>query len=243
MVIVSMLSIPRRSPLTSLHEELITATRAARERLVNAGIVQRALSGTLPLEQYLAFLGQAYHHVRHTVSLMMAVGARLEPQYGWLRQQIFHYLEEEDGHDQWILDDIAEAGGDAELARAAAPAVATDAMIAYAYDVAVRRNPVGFFGMVFVLEGTSVSLASRAADQIQLSLGLPARAMTYLRSHGELDQQHIHHLAGILDRLTAPADREAVTRCAQVIYRLYGDMFHDLSAADYPALPLLRRAV
>jgi hypothetical protein len=227
--------------LTSFHEELTALTRAGRERMVSAGIIQQALSGTLSLERYVAFLGQAYQHVRHTVPLMMAVGARLEPQYAWLRREIFHYLEEEDGHDQWILDDIAAAGGDAEAARHAAPAVATDAMVAYAYDVAMRRNPIGFFGMVFVLEGTSVALASRAADQIQAALGLPSRAMTYLRSHGQLDQQHIHHLAGILDRLTAPADREAVVRCAQVIYRLYGDMFHDLGAADGSAQPLLRR--
>jgi len=228
--------------LTSLHEELTAVTRPARERLVSAGIIQQALSGTLPLERYLAFLGQAYQHVRHTVPLMMAVGARLEPQYDWLRREIFHYLEEEDGHDQWILDDITAAGGDAEAARRAPPGAAADAMVAYAYDVAMRRNPLGFFGMVFVLEGTSVSLASRAADQIQAGLGLPSRAMTYLRSHGQLDQQHIEHLAGILDRLTAPADREAVTRCALVIYRLYGDMFHDLSAGD-SAQPLLRRAM
>jgi pyrroloquinoline quinone (PQQ) biosynthesis protein C len=241
MATVSLLCIRRRLPLISLHEELLAVTQAGRERLVSTGIVQRALAGTLSLDRYLAFLGQAYHHVRHTVPLMMAVGARLEPQYDWLRKEIFHYLEEEDGHDQWILDDIAEAGGDAEAARSTAPALATDAMVAYAYDVATRRNPVGFFGMVFVLEGTSVSLASRAADQIQAALGLPARAMTYLRSHGELDQQHVQHLAGILDRLTAVADREAVVRCAQVIYKLYGDMFHDLSAVDGQGAVLLRR--
>ena len=68
-------------------------------------------------------------------------------------------------------------------------------MVGYAWDTVQRRNPVGFFGMVFVLEGASVALALNAADQIQRSLSLPARAMTYLRSHGQLDREHIHHLA------------------------------------------------
>jgi hypothetical protein len=36
-----------------------------------------------------------------------------------------------------------------------------------------RGNPLGFFGMVHVLEGTSVSLALLAADAIQKPLGLP----------------------------------------------------------------------
>jgi hypothetical protein len=78
------------------------------------------------------------------------------------------------------------------------------------------------------LEGTSVALALRAADRVQATLGLPSRAFTYLRSHGTLDQQHVHHLAGILNRLECDDDREAVVRCAQSIYWLYANMFRRL---------------
>jgi uncharacterized protein YjeT (DUF2065 family) len=39
-----------------------------------------------------------------------------------------------------------------------------------------RINPVGFFGMVLVLEGTSVALASRAAAVIRQALNLPDNA-------------------------------------------------------------------
>jgi hypothetical protein len=94
----------------------------------------------------------------------------------------------------------------------------------------MRRNPVGFFGMVHVLEGTSVSLALQAADRIQSTLELPTRAFTYLRSHGELDKEHINDLAAILERLTDPADRAAVVRCAKGIYWLYGEVFRSLDA-------------
>lgn len=215
----------------SFHEELIQATRHERELLVGAPIIQRALGGALTREEYVTFLGQAFQHVRHTVPLMMAVGARLAPQYDWLRKEIFHYLEEEDGHDEWVLNDIAAAGGDAEAARVATPGVAVDAMVGYAYDTVMRRNPLGFFGMVFVLEGTSVALASNAADRIQASLGLPAKAMTYLRSHGQLDREHVHHLAGILERFSEAADRAAVIQCARVMFTLYANMFRDLDVA------------
>jgi hypothetical protein len=83
---------------------------------------------------------------------------------------------------------------------------------------------------VHVLEGTSVALALTAADRIQQTLGLPTRAFTYLRSHGELDKEHINDLAAILERLTDPADREAVVRCAKGIYWLYGQVFRSLEA-------------
>jgi hypothetical protein len=85
--------------------------------------------------------------------------------------------------------------------------------------------------MVHVLEGTSVALALRAADEVQKVLALPNQAFSYLRSHGALDREHVHHLAGILNRLEEQADRDAVVRCAQVIYLLYGNMFRRLESS------------
>jgi len=172
----------------------------------------------------------------------MAVGARLPTRLGWLRKEVAHYIEEEEGHEQWILNDIAAAGGDAIAAENGSPSAATDAMVGYAYDTAMRRNPVGFFGMVFVLEGASVALALNAADKVQSSLQLPARAMTYLRSHGQLDQEHVQHLFGILNRLDDEGDRAAVTQCARVMFKLYGNVFRELDEAVESAHPLRRSA-
>lgn len=213
------------------HEQLARATAADRQYLLAAPVIARCLAGEVTHELYVAFLTQAYHHVRHTVPLMMAVGARLPDRHRWLQEAVLHYLDEETGHDEWILNDIAHAGGDRAAAAASQPAIATEAMIAYAYDTVMRRNPLGFFGMVHVLEGTSVALALQAADRIQQALGLPAKAMTYLRSHGELDKEHVNHLAEILERFDAAEDREAVIRCARGIYWLYGQMFRGLDAA------------
>ncbi len=209
-------------------EDLIQRTTREREYLLGAPVIQRALAGDITRELYIAFLTQAYHHVRHTVPLLMAVGSRLPERVAWLQPQIVHYIEEEQGHDQWILNDIDAAGGDRQAASRAEPDVATDAMVAFAYDTVLRHNPIGFFGMVHVLEGTSVNLALRAADEIQRALGLPNRALTYLRSHGTLDREHIEHLAGILERLDCDEDRDAVVRCAKSIYWLYGSMFRRL---------------
>ena len=208
--------------------ELARLTESDRIFLLEAPVIQRCLAGDVTRELYVAFLTQAYHHVRHTVPLLMAVGARLPDRLAWLREPILHYLDEESGHDEWILDDIANAGGERAATIASMPSVATDAMIAYAYDTVMRRNPAGFFGMVYVLEGTSVALALRAADRINEALDLPRQAFKYLRSHGELDKEHVQHLAEILERLTDPDDREAVVRCARAIYWLYGSVFRSL---------------
>jgi pyrroloquinoline quinone (PQQ) biosynthesis protein C len=221
----------------TFHEQLARATAPDRDFLLAAPVIQRALAGTVTRDLYVAFLTQAYHHVRHTVPLLMAVGSRLPDRHAWLQHSILHYLEEETGHDEWILNDIARAGGDRAVAAASEPSVATEAMVAYAYDTVMRRNPIGFFGMVHVLEGTSVALALNAADRIQATLGLPLNAFTYLRSHGELDKEHINDLGAILERLADEEDRHAVVRCARGIYWLYGNVFRGLE----PAAAVLQR--
>jgi len=220
-------------------DELTARTAAARAQLQTIPVIARALRGDVTLDMYLDFLAQAYHHVRHTVPLLMAVGSRLPARHAWLQKDLVHYVEEEQGHDEWILSDIAAAGGDADAVRDGAPGHETDAMVAYAYDTVMRRNPVAFFGMVYVLEGTSVALALNAADAIQRTLKLPTRAFTYLRSHGALDQQHIGDLARIVDRFDASIDLPAIVTCARAMFRLYGDVFRSLEQSGQSSAGLL----
>jgi hypothetical protein len=210
------------------YESLLEQTADEREYLLGAPIIQQALAGTVTLESYVAFLGQAYHHVKHTVPLLMACGSRLPERLEWLRSAVAEYIQEEIGHEMWILDDIRACGGDAERVRGTAPNLPTELMVSYVYDRIARGNPVSFFGMVNVLEGTSIALATRAAGAIQGRLGLPAEAFSYLTSHGSLDLEHIELFKGLMNRLDDPADQAAVIHTARVVYRLYGDMFRSL---------------
>jgi len=212
----------------SFHRQLLEQTAAARQGLLATPIIQGALRGEVSLPSYLAFLREAFHHVRHTVPLLTAMQAALPAQHAWLHGPLQQYIDEEAGHDEWILDDIRACGGDAEAVRHGAPGHATEVMVAYAYDTIARGNPLGFFGMVHVLEGTSVSLALLAADAIQRPLALPDAAFSYLRSHGTLDQQHTAHFALLMDLVPAPQDQAAIVHAARAFYRLYGDVFRSL---------------
>jgi thiaminase len=165
----------------NFHQQLLEQTRAERDTLIDIPIIQSALAARIDRNDYIAFLVQAFHHVRHTVPLLMACGARLPARLEWLRAAIGEYIAEEMGHQEWILDDIAACGVDRHAAEFSEPSVATELMVSYAYDTIARGNPVGFFGMVLVLEGTSVALATRAAESIETSLGLPRNAFGYLR--------------------------------------------------------------
>ena len=209
------------------YEELAAATSAERAYLLSSPIIANCLRGEVSRESYLAFLGQAFHHVRHTTPLLMALGGRLPERLAWLRRPVAEYIDEEIGHEEWILNDIAAAGGDAEAVRKSRPGLPAEVMVAYAYDLVNRGNPAAFFGMVFVLEGTSVAMALNAADRIQQALGLPDAAFSYLRSHGTLDQEHTRHLAELVEKMT-PEDQADVVHAAKVFFRLYAEIFRAL---------------
>ncbi|UNK49808.1 iron-containing redox enzyme family protein [Lysobacter sp. S4-A87] len=214
----------------TFHERLLAETQAERLSLLSIPIIQDALAGIIQRQDYEAFLQQAYHHVRHTVPLLMACGSRLPARLEWLRTAVGEYIEEEMGHHEWVLDDLAACGLDRDAAATSSPSAATELMVAYAYDTIARGNPVGFFGMVLVLEGTSVALATRAAVAIESGLGLPRNAFSYLLSHGDLDVEHVGFFEGLMNRLDDSDDQAAVIHAARRFYRLYGDIFRGLRA-------------
>lgn len=209
-------------------DELQRATEEERNTLLSAPLIDAAMEGKASLPAYQAFLGEAYHHVKHTVPLLMACGSRLPDSHEWMRQAVADYIAEEIGHHEWILNDIRACGGDAEAVRSGRPRLATELMVAYAYDTVQRRNPIGFFGMVLVLEGTSVRLATRAAEVLGRSLGLPQEAFSYLASHGSLDISHMQYFQSLVNRIADPDEQACIVHCAKVFYRLYGDIFREL---------------
>jgi len=212
----------------TFYNELVAATESERNDFLSIPALRQGATGTISRETYIAFLTQAYHHVKHTVPLLMACGSRLPEKMEWLREAMGEYIEEEMGHQEWILNDINACGADAEAVRNGTPLPATELMVAYAYDTIYRNNPAGFLGMVLVLEGTSVHMAIDAANAIQNTLKLPNTAFSYLKSHGSLDVSHMEFYESLVNRLECEEDKKAVIHCARIFYKLYGDIFRSL---------------
>lgn len=213
----------------TFYTQLQQQTAAHKQHLYSTPIIQAAMAGEVNVEQYIAFLTQAYHHVKHTLPLLMACGSRLSIEQEWIRVAMAEYIEEEIGHQEWILSDIDAAGGDAKKVRSGAPGLHTDIMVAYAYDLIARKNPVGFLGMVYVLEHTSTELATGAADTLKTNLALPDTAFRYLYSHGSLDLEHIAFYEKLVNQLDQPQDQIAIVDNAKAFYYLYGNIFAELS--------------
>ncbi|MCY7295537.1 TenA family transcriptional regulator [Alteromonas sp. a30] len=214
----------------SLYSRLVNETQNEKAYLLSAPIIKRCFQGNINVNDYVAFLQQAFHHVKHTVPLLMAVGARIPFEKEWLRDAVAEYIDEEKGHQEWVLNDIAACGFDKEQARHSQPAIATELMVSYAYDSVHRINPLCFFGMVFVLEGTSIEMADAAASSINDNTRVPAKAFSYLRSHGALDQEHIVFFENLMNQITDEKEQDLIIHSAKVFFRLYGNIFHELTA-------------
>ena len=213
-------------------QQLQQQTETARQRVLTAPVLKAVPEGRFNIEGYRFFLEQAYHHVKHTVPLMMACGARLPERLEKVREALVEYIEEEYGHHEWILNDIEAAGGDREQVRGGKPCLAIELMVAFLYDQIQRGNPAAFFGMVMVLEGTSIQLATQMGQIVQTKLDLPAKAFSYLFSHGSLDLEHFRFFENLMDQMTDADDQKAIVHAANVVFQLYGDMLHGI-----PLLP------
>lgn len=210
------------------YERLLSVTTRAREELYAVSQLRDGLRGRISLDTYIAYLTEAYHHVRHTVPFLMAMGARLPAGMDWLREAVIRYINEEKGHEEWILCDIKAAGGDPDEVRASTPRLETQVLVAYNYDYIQRKNPLGFLGMVFMLESTSTQIATRGASSIQGALELPDEAFTYLYSHGELDREHMTLFRTLVNRIDDTGHREAIIEVACNTFRLFAGVLRSI---------------
>ncbi len=211
----------------SFYARLVSETSAEREAFLMIPLVQHASRHGATQELYLRFLGEAYHHVKHTFPLLALAASRTTDER--YQDALVEYMEEERGHEKWILDDIRALGGDAEAVRTGEPGTACRIMVGYAYYAIEHLSPYAMLGSVHVLEGMSVKLADAVADAMRRTLGITDdTGFSYLRSHGSLDQEHVAFFRQLADGFTDPEAQRIIVENARIFYRLYGDIFRDL---------------
>lgn len=219
--------------MASVYQRLLARTQAERDAFLAIPVIRRALAGQVDRDLYLRFLGQAYHHVSQTVPLLARALARSGADDHALRAALIAYIDEEKGHDEWILEDIVALGGDAEAVRRARPGQACRIMCGHASHLIDSRGPYALLGMVHVLEGMSVALASQVADALERTLRPAGGAgLSYLTSHGALDQEHVRFFEGLVDAIADPALEEVVIEAAQDFYLLYGNVLREIQVEE-----------
>jgi len=213
----------------SFYEQLIAETAESRDAFLSIPLVRSTIRNGASRKLYLDFPAEAFHHVKHTFPLLALAASRTPDQR--YQDALVEYMEEERGHEKWILNDIRAVGGDADRVRDGQGGPACRIMVAYAYYAIEHISPYAFLGSVHVLEGISVLLADQVADAMKASLGLESdTGFTYLRTHGSLDTEHVAFFRTLVDGFSDRKTQRIIIDNARIFYRLYGSIFHDLGA-------------
>jgi hypothetical protein len=196
-------------------------------------------------ERYPVYLAAMYGVIRSSVPLMrtavdacavLDVGDRsAEP----LTRYLAAHIEEERGHDRWLLEDLAVLGierPESLLGHAVQEDVA--ALVGAQYYWTLHVHPACLLGYMAVLEGCSPH--AETTRRLPGMTGWPPAAFRTVASHASMDPGHLSDLTSLLDRLPlSGAVGEAVARTAaftamrsaELLRRLRGDdaeASHDL---------------
>ncbi len=206
---------------------LVESSDASRRAIEAAPRVQAMIHRGLPLAEYRAFLHDLYHVVWHFCPVMAAAASRMDERLRAVRYEIYERIEEEKGHESWVLEDIEAIGGDVRRAIEGAPSAPVQAMIGYNYYAAERVHPCSVLGMLYVLEVVASVYGGRVADSIARALGrdVGAGGFRFLSSHATMDVDHMAKLNRLLKTIDDAAAQEAILRSAAVNFHQFGQLF------------------
>ena len=155
------------------------------------------------------YLLRLYCAVRAIVPLMETARTRALtmadscPVAAALVPYLTQHIEEETGHDEWLLEDMQVLGMSRSDVVSRPPARTVAALVGAQYYWVLHAHPVAFLGYATVVEGTPVR-AETLEHLVQA--GIPRGALRTLYLHAELDIGHGAEAAQFLDGLPLTAD-------------------------------------
>lgn len=156
--------------------------------------------------RFCRYLVEMYHYVKFSCPLMELVASRLDTGYGPVIDYLKRHIEEERGHEEWVLNDLEALGYERERVRRSLPARETIALIGTQLYMLQVLNPIGYLGYIYALESNPPTIES--VNALSQRLGIPLTALFTLTEHAKSDPQHLADLNRILDS-------EVITREAQ----------------------------
>src|SRR4030088_3764561 len=115
----------------TFYEQLVPETADSRDAFLSIPLVRSTLRNGASRILYLDFLAEAYHHVKHTFLLLALAASRTSDER--YQDALVEYMQEERGHEKWILNDIRALDGDANAVRDGQGGPACRIMVGYAY--------------------------------------------------------------------------------------------------------------
>lgn len=166
---------------------------------------ERIWCSPLIRQLYQTYLGTMHMIVRAAVPLMHSaleqarMRASSDDVAAGLVNYLARHLQEEAGHDTWLLQDLEAAGADRDepLRRIPSPQVAT--LVGAQYYWLRHHHPVSLLGHIAAIE--SYHPPTGFAKQLRDLTGYPDEAFRAIARHERLDIRHKRELYEVIDNL------------------------------------------
>lgn len=206
---------------------LIELTDSSRRELEDVPKVHSMIHTGLEIAEYRAFLHDLYHVVWHFCPVMAAAITRCDDRFRDVRYELYERIEEEKGHESWVLEDIEAVGGDVRAARETPPSVPVQAMIAFNYYSAERTHPCSVLGMLYMLEVVSSVYGGRVSDSIARAIGreVDGGGFKFLSSHATMDVDHMAKLNKLVKTIEDRSAQTSIVNSTRVNFYQFSRMF------------------
>jgi len=208
---------------------LLELTDASRREFEAIPKMNSMLTRGLTPPEYKALLHDLYHIVWHFCPIMASAASRCDDSLRTVRYELYERIAEEQGHETWVLEDLAAVGGDVERARSVAPSAPVQCMLAFNYFCADRSHPAAVLGMLYCLEVIASAYASTLSQSIAKALGrdMDGPGFKFLLSHSAMDQQHVAKLNALVKTIGDRAAQDAIVNATRVNFYQFGRVFHE----------------
>lgn len=208
--------------MLSFFAELVMLTDEDRRGFETHSKVVDAVAHGMSLPRYRALLLELYSVVWHFNPVCAAAVSRLADEAAPVRHFLYEHMQEEAGHELWVMNDLQAIGVDPSSTRAHAPAPHTLALVGYNYWAAERRHPCSVLGMMYTLEVIASVYGGPFASAIRESLLLEGDAgVSFIASHASMDAQHMVDLRQVLNQLQGEAALAAVAESVRVNFHQF----------------------
>jgi pyrroloquinoline quinone (PQQ) biosynthesis protein C len=207
---------------------LVELTDSTRRDIESVPKVQSMIHHGLTVAEYRAFLHDLYHIVWHFCPLMAAAAGRCDARFDGVRMELYERIQEEKGHEKWVLEDLQAVGGDTAAAlRMLPPSPPAQAMIGFNYYAIERVHPCSVLGMLYTLEVISSVYGGRTAESIARSLGRETSqgGFRFLSSHATMDVDHMASLSRLIKSVDDPQAQDAIVHATRVNLHQFGQLF------------------
>jgi pyrroloquinoline quinone (PQQ) biosynthesis protein C len=203
--------------------ELVSRTDEARREFESNSKVLDIVANGLPLQRYRKFLLELYHVVWHFNPICAVAASRLSDEHREVRYFLYEHMEEEKGHEGWVLNDLEAVGVPGEASLQYVPSKTILGMSGYNYWAAERRHPCSALGMIYALEVVASVYGGPLTSAISESLLLENdRGISFISSHATMDAQHMADLRIVLNKISDEKAQDAIVESTEFNFYQFG---------------------